>query len=107
MKIINYASEDTQYTEIETDGNLDVKGDIFYRRDYIFSADTKAPAYKDSVHFGGLGGEYDYKVKIKTRRDNDDKNIEPEKEPKKFILVKPFTGSFSEFLLFVNPAENK
>lgn len=109
MKIINYASEDTQYKEIEADGKLDVKGDIFYRRDYIFSADTKAPAYKDSVHFGGLGGEYDYKIKLinQKTKGKSNKHYDKEQKPKKFILVKPFTGSFAEFLLFVNPAEKK
>lgn len=107
MKIINYASEDTQYKEIEADGKLDVTGDIFYRRDYVFSADMKGPTYKDTVHFGGLGGEYDYKVKVKSRRNDDEKNKDILQEPKEFMLVKPFIGSFSEFLLFVNPAEKK
>ncbi|WP_282631116.1 hypothetical protein [Empedobacter sedimenti] len=107
MNIINYASTDSEYQEIEAGGKLDVKGNIFYQRNYIFNANKKQHFSQDSVIFNGLGGEYEYQVKVqdKVKRRKKNNSIHFNQEPKKFMLMEPYILLYGEVPLYSHPAQ--
>ncbi|WP_343318229.1 hypothetical protein [Sphingobacterium multivorum] len=53
--------------EITADGKFEVEGNVFIERRYYFKADSK-PYHEDKIAFTGLAGEYEYKVKKRTKR---------------------------------------
>ncbi|MDM1555202.1 hypothetical protein HX126_11605 [Chryseobacterium indologenes] len=89
--------------EKEAKGEFQVTGNIFIERRYYFKADGK-PYHEDKIAFTGLAGQYEYKVKRRTKRDEPEEDI-VKQEPKQFMLIEPCQLVFNSTEMTKNPSE--
>lgn len=103
MHVLTWNNKEEKMQEITADGKFEVEGNVFIERRYYFKADSK-PYHEDKIAFTGLAGEYEYKVKRRTKRDEPEEDV-VKQEPKQFMLIEPCQLVFNSSEMTKNPSE--
>lgn len=103
MNVLTWNNKEEGMQEITADGKFEVEGNVFIERRYYFKADSK-PYHEDKIAFTGLAGEYEYKVKRRTRRDASEEEV-MKQEPTTFMLMEPCQLVFNSSEMTKNPSE--